>query len=188
MLPLSQEYTYITASAGAGGEINPSGEVLVNRGSDQSFAINADPGFEIQDVMVDQESQGAISTYTFTNVTADHTINASFERLVEVMDVSIPNESMKIGDEVPVTIEVTDDGGFRTALFPGRWEDIPWRIWRISSTSYLAEFTIRRGETAYLASQAIPVSGLVISDGEMSSPSYDVPLVQDHDPIDAGLP
>ena len=179
----------IAASAGAGGEINPSGEVLVNRGSNQSFAINANPGFEIQDVMVDQDSKGAISTYTFTNITADHTIHASFERLLEVVGVSIPNVSMKIGDEVRVTIEVTDDGGTPYSFVSGSVGGYPLEDFRrISSTSYLAIFTITQGGNSYMASQSIPVSGLVISDGVMSSPSYDVPIVQNRDPIDAQAP
>jgi subtilisin family serine protease len=68
----------IAASAGAGGSISPSGNVTVSEGSNQTFTIAANNGFEIADVLVDGISVGAVSEYTFTNVSADHSIAASF--------------------------------------------------------------------------------------------------------------
>ncbi len=67
----------IEASAGANGTISPSGSVSVTSGGSQTFNISASEGYEVADVLVDGESQGAITTYTFTNVTANHTIVAS---------------------------------------------------------------------------------------------------------------
>lgn len=74
-------YYTITASAGAGGSINPSGNVSVPLGGSRSFTITANAGYAIADVVVDGASKGAVSTYTFSNVTANHTIAASFRRL-----------------------------------------------------------------------------------------------------------
>jgi hypothetical protein len=68
----------ITASAGPNGSIAPSGAVIVNDGTDQSFTITATAGYQVQDVLVDSVSVGAVTSYTFTNVTADHTISATF--------------------------------------------------------------------------------------------------------------
>ena len=68
----------ITASAGAGGSITPSGARSVNSGTDASFAMTPESGYHVADVLVDGVSVGAVSTYTFTNVTANHTIAASF--------------------------------------------------------------------------------------------------------------
>jgi murein DD-endopeptidase MepM/ murein hydrolase activator NlpD len=68
----------ISASAGAGGTISPSGAVPVNYGSDQGFSITANTGYHIADVTVDGVSQGAVSSYNFSAVTANHTIAASF--------------------------------------------------------------------------------------------------------------
>ncbi|MFN8178070.1 MAG: T9SS type A sorting domain-containing protein [bacterium] len=68
----------ITASAGTGGSINPSGAVLVACGTDTTFTVSAGLGFAIADVLVDGGSVGAVATYTFTNVQAAHTIAASF--------------------------------------------------------------------------------------------------------------
>ena len=71
------QYT-ISASAGTGGSISPSGSVLVNQGLNQAFTITANNGYIISAVLVDGTSQGAVSTYTFTNVQTSHTISASF--------------------------------------------------------------------------------------------------------------
>ena len=71
----------ITASAGAGGTISPSGPVIVTQGSNKTFSINPNSGYQIADVTVDNISQGPQSTYTFSNVTANHTIAASFSIL-----------------------------------------------------------------------------------------------------------
>jgi hypothetical protein len=70
----------IKATAGTGGSITPSGTVKVNYGANKTFAITPNSGYEILDVKVDGVSKGAITTYTFTNVTANHTISATFRR------------------------------------------------------------------------------------------------------------
>ena len=71
--------TYIiTASAGSHGSISPSGSVTVNQGSDKLFTITPNTGYSIADVLVDGSSVGAVTSYTFTNVTEDHTISATF--------------------------------------------------------------------------------------------------------------
>lgn len=68
----------ITASAGTGGSITPSGAVEVHEGTNQAFAITSGTGYYIQDVLVDGGSQGAVGSYEFSNVVTDHTISASF--------------------------------------------------------------------------------------------------------------
>jgi hypothetical protein len=71
------QYT-ITASAGMGGSITPSGSIMVAQGGGKSFGIASNPGYTIANVKVDGVSQGAVTSYTFTNVTTNHTIVASF--------------------------------------------------------------------------------------------------------------
>lgn len=74
---VSSSYT-IKASAGANGTISPNGSVSVARGKDQTFTISAINGYRIADVLVDGKSVGNVSTYTFENVKANHTIEAKF--------------------------------------------------------------------------------------------------------------
>ena len=68
----------IEASAGHGGGISPDGRVRVSRGSDKTFRITPDAGYEIADVLVDGESVGAVDKYTFESVRKAHTIEALF--------------------------------------------------------------------------------------------------------------
>ena len=68
----------VTASAGVGGTITPSGAITVNAGGSQAFSIVSGSGYQIADVLVDGSSAGAVASYTFSNVTANHSIAASF--------------------------------------------------------------------------------------------------------------
>jgi hypothetical protein len=68
----------ITASAGTGGTITPTGSVSVAQGGSQTFTIAAGSGNSISAVTVDGTNVGAVSSYTFSNVQANHTISASF--------------------------------------------------------------------------------------------------------------
>jgi hypothetical protein len=76
--PTSPPTYTITASAAAGGSISPSGSVTVNANANQTFTITPNAGYQISAVMVDGSSVGAVSSYTFTNDTASHSIAATF--------------------------------------------------------------------------------------------------------------
>jgi len=97
----------ITASAGTGGSITPSGAVSVNDGANQAFAIAALPGYAIGNVLVDLSPQGPISTYTFTNVTVDHTISASFVSAGAVSVGAAPGPITLARDSVSVPVTIT---------------------------------------------------------------------------------
>src|SRR5262249_31204053 len=100
------QYT-ITASAGANGSIAPSGAVNVAAGADQSFTIAANPCSHIGDVLVDGSSVGAVPTFTFTGVSANHTIAASFvpDLTVSVGDFIAPEGNTGTTDfNLPVTL------------------------------------------------------------------------------------
>ena len=73
----SQIHT-ITATAGKGGKIDPSGAVQITDGKSRTFTITPDAGYFIQEVKVDGESKGTPSTYTFSNVKEDHNIAVTF--------------------------------------------------------------------------------------------------------------
>ncbi len=75
--PGSQTYA-IAATSGANGTISPSGTIAVNAGASQAFTIAPNAGYQISSVSVDGVNQGALATYTFTNVNAAHTISAAF--------------------------------------------------------------------------------------------------------------
>lgn len=74
------EVRIITATAGEHGAIAPEGTITVPKGKDQTFTITPDSGYHIKDVLVNGKSVGAVSTYTFKEVVADHTIHAAFAK------------------------------------------------------------------------------------------------------------
>jgi hypothetical protein len=73
----AQPYS-VTASSGPNGTISPSGQVSVANGANQSFTIAPATGYKVTNVLVDGSSVGAVTSYTFSSVTANHTITASF--------------------------------------------------------------------------------------------------------------
>ena len=68
----------LTATAGANGAIAPAGAAVVNFGGGQTYLITAGIGYHVADVQVDGFSVGALSSWTFAGVAANHTIAAAF--------------------------------------------------------------------------------------------------------------
>ena len=96
----SQRTHTITASAGPNGSIYPSGDVTVDSGADVTFTISPftsseDTDYQVQDVLVDEISVGTVTSYTFEDVIADHTITAEF------VYVEPPPPADSDGDGVP---------------------------------------------------------------------------------------
>ena len=85
----SSGYSYYTikADAGTGGSISPSGNVSVREGADQTFTITPDKGCAVFNVKIDGRSIGAVKSYSFENVKRAHTIEVSFTRANEFIDV-----------------------------------------------------------------------------------------------------
>ena len=86
------KYT-ITVKQNSNGKISPE-TVKVEKGNDKTFEIKANAGYEIEDVKVDSESVGAVKEYTFENVKAAHTIEATFKKVEEVAPVE-PEDGWK---------------------------------------------------------------------------------------------
>ena len=121
--PVAQKYT-ITATAGEGGSITPAGEVSVKEGASQTFAIAAQEGYAIADVLVDGQSVGAVDSYTFENVTANHTIAALFTKTAS---------------------DVQFDNDFESETFPGHG-------WTLQSTRSDSPYTWYKGTNTKLNS------------------------------------
>jgi hypothetical protein len=73
----SNSYYTINATAGSGGSISPSGAIQVPQNTSKTFTIAPQSGHRSQ-VYVDGVDHGAVYSYTFSNVTANHTISAQF--------------------------------------------------------------------------------------------------------------
>ena len=112
----------IIASAGTGGSISPSGSVSVAQGANQSFTITASTGYRISNVTVDGVSLGAISSYTFNNVTSAHTINATFSAISNTIAASAgvggtisPSGSVSVSYGSNMTFTITANTGYTIA-------------------------------------------------------------------------
>jgi len=100
----------IVPSASAGGSVSPSDTVDVVEGSDTSFTFTPDAGYLVSDVFVDSVSVGAVPSYTFTNVTADHRIHAEFSvRTFPISATAGPN-----GSVTPAGVTQVDYDGSQT--------------------------------------------------------------------------
>ena len=92
---------HINAEAGTGGTITPAGDVPVDEGVNQTFAVDPDEGYSIADVTADDVSLGAVSAYTFENVAADgHKIRASFVRQYAINVTPTENADISPDDAV----------------------------------------------------------------------------------------
>ena len=79
----------IAASAGAGGSIVPAGQVPVVQGGNQHFSIAPAPNHHVATLTVDGIGAAADTTYTFSNVSADHSIAAAFAGDAYAVTVSV---------------------------------------------------------------------------------------------------
>jgi hypothetical protein len=97
---------------------------VVNYWCDTTFTITADDGYHIDDVLVDGESVGQVSSYSFRHVTENHTIEAFFAYGEAPVITSRPPSEGSIG--VPYVYEVEATGTppptFQLIVFPDRME------------------------------------------------------------------
>jgi hypothetical protein len=116
--PAVKEYT-ITATAGSGGTITPSGEIVLEEGESQTFAITPNSGYQISQVFVDGvNNPGAVTagSYTFTNVTKDHTIEATFI-LIGATTFTITASAGTNGSINPSGEVIVEEGGSQIFTF-----------------------------------------------------------------------
>ncbi|MFH7242397.1 MAG: S8 family serine peptidase [Spirulina sp.] len=75
--PQIQAYA-ITATSGLNGRITPDGTTMVLQGTEQTFTIFPDAGYQIQELLLDGRRIEPMATYTFNNVTTAHTLTVQF--------------------------------------------------------------------------------------------------------------
>ncbi len=73
-------YYTIRATAYTGGSISPSGDVSVREGLDRTFTITPNRGYSVSNIKIDGVNVGTARSYTFENVSGNHTIEVSFQK------------------------------------------------------------------------------------------------------------
>lgn len=89
------QYT-INASAGPNGTISPSGAITALSNESKTFNISANTGFSLDSLIVDGIPIAPVSSYSFNNISANHTIRASFK------SISTPSSLIDPITEIPV--------------------------------------------------------------------------------------
>lgn len=116
-----RQYT-ITATAGAHGQMSPSGAVAVDCGSNKTFTFTPDAGYHVVNVRVDGVDQGPSPSYTFSNVTAAHTIQVRFTQTLHTIAASAgahgqisPTGNVSVADGADQTFTITPDDCYDVA-------------------------------------------------------------------------
>ncbi|MCP4110304.1 MAG: hypothetical protein GY749_33075 [Desulfobacteraceae bacterium] len=110
----------ITATSGANGKIEPEGEIAMEENEEPSFQMIPDPGYVVEDVVVDGMSIGSISGLDLLPVTADHTIHVTFKKDPSVMQYTITASSGENGSINPEGGVLVDQGSDQEFSFtPG---------------------------------------------------------------------
>mgnify|MGYP000740095236 CR=1 FL=1 len=94
----------INASVVGNGSINPTGNVSVLHGSNQTFIITPAIGHHIDSIIIDGIRVDSLSGYTFYNVTSNHAITAYFSiNQYTITASSIGNGTITPSGSIPVT-------------------------------------------------------------------------------------
>ncbi|MFQ5571140.1 MAG: LamG-like jellyroll fold domain-containing protein [Rhodothermales bacterium] len=109
----------ITAEPGENGSISPEAVTVVNYGDEATFTITPDEDYYIDEIFVDGVSIGRVDSYTFTNITADHTISATF-----VEDTTPPEVTLN-GDDPLTLIRFGDPYAESGAIVTDDFDEAP---------------------------------------------------------------
>ena len=72
----------VTASAAANGSISPAGAVEVDNGAVQTFVFSPEPGYAVDDVILNGFPIGHMNSYTFNPVLGDYSLEVTFRDIV----------------------------------------------------------------------------------------------------------
>ncbi len=85
-IPLQKTTHTVKATAGSGGAIDPGGEISVSHGDSLSFSIIPNTGYDVENVNINGQWVGAVSTYTFDPVESSASIHAAFRSVGKEKD------------------------------------------------------------------------------------------------------
>ena len=111
--PPADQFT-ITATAGDNGTVSPA-SATVNKGGSATFTFNPADGYVVDTVKVDEKPVTVTgNSYTFTNVTATHTISVTFKSgstPIDVTEVSISGySSVQKDNSIVLTAQAKPEG------------------------------------------------------------------------------
>lgn len=131
--PKIVRYT-ITATAGSGGSITPQGNIEMDQGGDITFTITPAVGYSVAAVDVDGETSAITTTYTFSNVSSNHTIGVNFalNPLPPTADAG-PNQDVTEG--ATVTLDGSQSSDPNDAIVTYEWTQTSGPVMALSDRS-----------------------------------------------------
>jgi hypothetical protein len=124
MVTVSNSHT-VSATAGSGGAISPAGNSVVNYGGSRTFSITPATGYHIAGVTADGSSVGAVTSYTFSNVIANHTISATFAVNTYTLTYTA-GANGTISGSTPQTVNSGGSGTLVTAVANTGYHFVSW--------------------------------------------------------------
>ena len=173
-----QRYT-ITATSGPNGAIAPTGATSLDCGTDLTFNMTPNAGYTVDQLTVDGGSVAPATSYAFTNVTVNHTIDVTFKSQAVAVMMSKPTDlalacissnpspgqvQFQFGLPMPSSVRLTvlDVQGREVAVlaqgsFPDGWHTVSWNArterGRASAGLYFAR--LRAGDRSLIRRFAI---------------------------------
>ncbi len=150
----SKQFTF---AAGPNGTISPLGDTTVTPGTSQTYTISPNSGFQLDKILVDGVAKAptAANSYTFTNVTAAHTIAVTFK-------VAAPAKST-ITVAVSGTLRAGKTATLKGTLKPAHAARVTLTIQRKSGSRWVKVTTKRATASAttgaYKCSYKLPKKG-----------------------------
>lgn len=134
----------ISATAGNNGTVSPSGNIMVTEGQDQTINILPNVGYLIETLKVGDIFVSPINSYTFSNVTANASLYATFKKdsiLWPLLNIEWDLDSVYIDsnkwDSTNEEILKFSSNGTSTATKNGNVYDRSWVLDRINSPAIL---------------------------------------------------
>ena len=146
-------------NGGNGGSITPAGQINVAPGESFSFTIEtAGAPFTLADVLVDRVPVGAVTSYTFANVTSDHSIETLFESPIRLL--GIPYVYFASLQQAYDAIAETGTVQLQETLHAAEHLQIDHPVVATLKGGYSAGFTGQTGEST--------LQGISITDGNLT--------------------
>ena len=115
----------VTIESSGNGTVTPDVSGFITGLDRHTYIFTPDDGYRIKDVIINGESKGAITNFTFTDVRSDQIVRVEFELIKHVLCIiSGENGSVafagfdKAGEGTEVNLEITPDEALRIDFIP----------------------------------------------------------------------
>ena len=95
---------YVTIEAGKRGTIEPSGQILVDAGSDLDIKFIPDPGYEVAEILINGASIGQATSHKLYNIHSSISVSATFKPIIAQTIYASSDENGSISPEGEIKV------------------------------------------------------------------------------------